>query len=70
VSFVCGHGMGALRDGARDRFDKYRPAVAVHHSIMLGLRRFWSQSIKFICRTAISQHPSCSTNRLPHQPDK
>ncbi len=37
---------------------------------MLGLRRFWSQSIRLTCRTAISQRPSRSTKRWPHQPER
>ena len=37
---------------------------------MLGLRRFWSQSIRLTCRTSISQRPSRSTKRWPHQPDR
>ena len=30
---------------------------------MLGLRRFWSQSIRLTWRTAISQRPPASTKR-------
>src|ERR1700730_1972390 len=37
---------------------------------MLGLRRFWSQSIRFTCRTRICQEWALSIKRWPHQPER
>jgi hypothetical protein len=45
--------------------------IGQSYSTMLGLRRFWSQSIKLTCLTSMSQRrsPFCAT-RWPHQPER
>ena len=49
-----------------------KPHNMPSYRVMLGLRRFWSQSIRFTCLTRICQllppEPSTRRNRCPYQP--
>ena len=49
-----------------------KPHNMPSYRVMLGLRRFWSQSIRFTCLTRICQllppEPSARRNRCPYQP--
>src|SRR5262249_45982754 len=71
---LVGEHLAHLR-GAEDvaedsRIERGRGHRCLAHSTMLGLRRFWSQSIRLTCRTSMSQRPSPSTKRWPHQPER
>src|SRR5262249_26514637 len=61
----------AAEDVAEDfRIERGRGHRCLTHSTMLGLRRFWSQSIRLTCRTSISQRSATAAKRWPHQPER